>query len=273
PRSRNTSRTSSAPSAPDRLRVRDPYPEPLSFVARQGEDAQAAACPEDGGGGDDEEGRDGEAEGDLRLEERGDGDLVGDGLAPLLDGEALGARYEAADQRLPDEGVDDADRDRVAGDDAEQQEDGGVGDARDERAGGEAGGDAVFGAHEDPGGDVGRHGREDGHQRGGHGELGLSDDGPGDRLGDQVDDGAVVDLGRDHAGGGDEAEQRQERADGEVLHQQHGGALVAAAEEAEHEGQGDQREGQQEQQHDPAPAQQRPVGDACHDGVHVSCSC
>src|SRR5690606_28574008 len=108
---------------------------------------------------DDQRG-DGEGQADLGLEERRGADLVGDRLPPLLDGEAPGPRYEAADQGLPDQGVDDADGDRVPGDDAEQQEDGRVGDAGDEGADGEPGGDAVLGPDEDPGRDVGRHGGE-----------------------------------------------------------------------------------------------------------------
>ena len=59
-------------------------------------------------------------------------DLLGDRERPLLDAERPRARHQRPEQRLPHQGVDQADDHRVPGDDAEQQEDRRVGDGGDQ---------------------------------------------------------------------------------------------------------------------------------------------
>ena len=75
-------------------------------------------------------------------------DALGEHQRPLLDAQRLRAGDELADERLPDEGVEQADDHGVAGDDREQQEQRAVADAGGGRAHGEADGQPVGGAGE-----------------------------------------------------------------------------------------------------------------------------
>ena len=70
-------------------------------------------------------------------------DLADDGERPLLDAQRLRAGHEAADQRLPDQRVDQADHHGVAGDHRQQQEQRAVGDAGGQRADGVADGEPI----------------------------------------------------------------------------------------------------------------------------------
>ena len=61
-------------------------------------------------------------------------DLLGDGERPLLDAQRLRAGHVAADQRLPDQRVEQADHDGVPGQDRQHEEERAVADAGDQRA-------------------------------------------------------------------------------------------------------------------------------------------
>ena len=120
----------------------------------------------------------------------------------------------------------------------------------------------VAGKQDQPG-DPHRDRAEDEHAGQRDHELARDDRVARDRLGQQVGDRAVVDLGGQQSRGGEQRHQRHHHDQPEVVQHRLGGGLVLADQRADQHRQADQHDRQREQQH-AAPAPE----DAAHAEPH-----
>jgi poly-gamma-glutamate synthesis protein (capsule biosynthesis protein) len=248
-------------------RLHRPGARPLLSVERSGvageaQRAQAmAGVPGGADDDDDEQDRSGRPDGGVGAEllgARAD-DALGQHQRPLLDAERLSAGDELADERLPDQRVQQADDHRVARDHRQQQEQGAVAHSGRGRADGEADSQPVGGAGEHQSGDQRGQGAEHEDDGDRDEQLGHDHDVTAQRLGQQVDDRAVVDLRADGAGAGQQAEQGHDGAEREAAEHERPTAARPARERACATASGQQDRGQREQQQRPTPPSRLPA--------------
>src|SRR5690606_2050887 len=216
-----------------------------SLGAGAGQGAQAERREERGRDGDQDQQRDRQREPDGRGDRGGVRERVRDRQGPLLHRRRLGARREAAEERLPDQRVQQADRDGVAAQHPQRDEHRAVGDAAEQEADRERGRHLRGRPDQEEPRHQRRQDREHRHQDDRHGELGQHDHPPRDRLGQHVHDLAVVDLRPDHARPRDQREQRQQRRQAELLQDLRRQVEIVVAGHAQ-----DRRQEQQERRQD-----------------------
>ena len=260
---------------PSGLRSRPPRgPEPrLGGLSGDLEGAEPADREERGADQDDRAHDHGRGQLKIGLEDgRGD---VSDGLREgerlLPDAEGARPGEEPGEEALPDQDVGEAKDQRPAGDQAERHEDGAV----QERADGGPGhhpDDEPVAEPTDPdqAGQQHRAARQGSGAGSGDDQLGDHHRAAADRLREQEDGGAVLDLPAERPGPEEQGHEWHEGADPQAGEQpggerQRARLLAGDAEDARHQ---HQHPGQQEQQQRPSPREELAQGDPRDDAVH-----
>ena len=193
------------------------------------------------------------------------GDRLGDRQGVLADAQRPDPLEQPGQDALPDEHVDESDRQGPPGDQAEGEEDGGVDRRADCRPDGGADRPGQPGAArlEDGPGDERSRGDQGDREPDGHDQLGDHDPPTVDRLGQEEDGGPVLQLGAEGGGAEDEPDDRQQGRDDQPVHDR-GRHLLASdagpAGQLDEDGHGHGQQGQEGQEHAPSATEEAARG-------------